>query len=189
MSENEKRKAEFVDAAEMLFKKNGIVDTTVNAIVKEMDVAKGLFYYYFKSKDDVIDAISKKYNDSFKKSITQAFAQNDYSTKLKECIANITSSFAIMWSNLHGENANIDLSLLTSKTIDEAKLNATEILKQVLQEGIDKNVLDIKNAEYYAEMIVSGISDLVKESNDSIQEIIEFVIDLIDKVRKDINNG
>jgi hypothetical protein len=42
----EQRKQEFVDAAEKLFKKNGIVDTTISAIVKEMDVAKGLFYYY-----------------------------------------------------------------------------------------------------------------------------------------------
>ena len=28
-----------------LFKENGVVDTTINAIVKEMDVAKGLFFF------------------------------------------------------------------------------------------------------------------------------------------------
>ena len=65
----EERKQEFVDAAEKLFKENGIMDTTVNNIVKELDVAKGLFYYYFKSKDDVIDAISQKYNDAFNQSM------------------------------------------------------------------------------------------------------------------------
>ena len=67
--DSEERRDEFVDAAEKLFKENGIVDTTVNAIVKEMDVAKGLFYYYFKSKDDVIEAISEKYNRDFKEAI------------------------------------------------------------------------------------------------------------------------
>ena len=50
----EQRREEFINAAEKLFKENGVVETTVNAIVKELDVAKGLFYYYFKSKDDVI---------------------------------------------------------------------------------------------------------------------------------------
>ena len=47
--DNEERKNEFIDAAEKLFKENGIVETTISSIVKEMDVAKGLFYYYFKS--------------------------------------------------------------------------------------------------------------------------------------------
>ena len=56
--DTEVRRSEFVEAAEKLFRENGIVDTTVNSIVRELDVAKGLFYYYFKSKDDVIDAIS-----------------------------------------------------------------------------------------------------------------------------------
>ena len=40
----EERRNEFMDAAEKLFKENGIVDTTINSIVKELDVAKGLFY-------------------------------------------------------------------------------------------------------------------------------------------------
>ena len=53
--DSEERRNEFVEAAEKLFREHGIVDTTINSIVKEMNVAKGLFYYYFKSKDDVID--------------------------------------------------------------------------------------------------------------------------------------
>ena len=48
--DNEERKNEFIDAAEKLFKENGIVETTISSIVKEMDVAKGLFYYYFNQK-------------------------------------------------------------------------------------------------------------------------------------------
>ena len=47
VKDSDERRNEFVDAAEKLFQENGIVDTTINAIVKEMNVAKGLFYYYF----------------------------------------------------------------------------------------------------------------------------------------------
>ena len=36
--DNEERKNEFIDAAEKLFKENGIVETTISSIVKEMDV-------------------------------------------------------------------------------------------------------------------------------------------------------
>ena len=90
-NDSEQRREEFINAAEKLFKENGVVETTVNAIVKELDVAKGLFYYYFKSKDDVIEAISKKYNDSFKKSIMAHSSANNYDEELNEYKANLHS--------------------------------------------------------------------------------------------------
>ena len=64
--DSDDRRNQFINAAEQLFKEHGVVDTTVAAIVKEMNVAKGLFYYYFNSKDDVIEAISQKYNRQMK---------------------------------------------------------------------------------------------------------------------------
>ncbi len=188
-SDNEQRREEFINVAEKLFKENGVVETTVNAIVKELDVAKGLFYYYFKSKDDVIEAISKKYNDSFKKSIMAHSATNNYDEELNECIENIITSFKTMWSNLHGETANIDLSILSSRTIDEAKQSASEVLKKIFDEGIEKDVLNIKNSEYYANTLVSGISDLIHDENTSIQDVKNFIMDFINQIRKDKNNG
>lgn len=185
----EQRREEFINAAEKLFKENGVVETTVNAIVKELDVAKGLFYYYFKSKDDVIEAISKKYNDSFKKNINTFTTTDNYDEELNECIENIITSFKTMWSNLHGETSNIDLSILTAKTIEEAKQSASEVLKKLFDEGIEKDVLNIKNSEYYANTLVSGIADLIHESNNNIQDIKNFVLDFINQVRKDKNNG
>ncbi len=188
-NDSEQRREEFIDVAEKLFKKNGVVETTVNAIVKELDVAKGLFYYYFKSKDDVIEAISKKYTDSFKKSILTHSNTTNYDEELNECIDNIVTSFKTIWSNLHGETANIDLTILSSRTIDEAKQSASEVLKKLLDEGIEKGVLNIDNSEYYANTIVSGISDLIHDGNESIQDIKNFIIDFISKIRKDKNNG
>ena len=185
----EQRREEFINAAEKLFKENGVVETTVNAIVKELDVAKGLFYYYFKSKDDVIEAISKKYNDSFKKNINTFTTTDNYDEELNECIENIITSFKTMWSNLHGETTNIDLSILTARTIEEAKQSASEVLKKLFDEGIEKDVLNIKNSEYYANTLVSGIADLIHESNNNIQDIKNFVLDFINQVRKDKNNG
>ena len=185
----EQRREEFINAAEKLFKENGVVETTVNAIVKELDVAKGLFYYYFKSKDDVIEAISKKYNDSFKKNINTFTTTDNYDEELNECIENIITSFKTMRSNLHGETTNIDLSILTARTIEEAKQSASEVLKKLFDEGIEKDVLNIKNSEYYANTLVSGIADLIHESNNNIQDIKNFVLDFINQVRKDKNNG
>lgn len=53
----EERKAEMIDAAAKLFVAQGFVRTSVAEIVAAVDVAKGLFYYYFTTKDDMVKAV------------------------------------------------------------------------------------------------------------------------------------
>ncbi len=53
----EERRLEIIKTAEKLFKENGYRNTPIDAIIKEMGVAKGTYYYYFKSKEDVLAAI------------------------------------------------------------------------------------------------------------------------------------
>ena len=53
----EERRAEMVAAASRLFVQQGFVRTSVAEIVSAVDVAKGLFYYYFTTKDDMVKAV------------------------------------------------------------------------------------------------------------------------------------
>ena len=53
----EERRAEMVSAASRLFARQGFVRTSVAEIVTAVDVAKGLFYYYFTTKDDMVKAV------------------------------------------------------------------------------------------------------------------------------------
>lgn len=57
----EERKAEMVAAAAKLFTEQGFVRTSVAEIVSAVDVAKGLFYYYFTTKDDMVKAVVEGY--------------------------------------------------------------------------------------------------------------------------------
>ena len=65
VKEPEIRHEELIDISEKLFLKNGYEQTAVSEIVKEANVAQGTFYYYFKSKDDVLNAIIERYNRHF----------------------------------------------------------------------------------------------------------------------------
>ena len=183
--DSEERKDEFIDAAEKLFKENGIVDTTVNAIVKEMDVAKGLFDYYFKSKDDVIDAISEKYNTDFKESIRKSMNQDDFDSRLDQFIENSIVSFKNMWGKLHPDSEDIDLSILSNRSVDEAKKIAVKALQGILEEGNRIGKLAVKNAKGYAEILISGICDLTSKEDADIEEIKSMIEDLISKSRKE----
>ena len=163
--DSEVRRNEFVDAAEKLFQENGIVDTTISSIVKEMDVAKGLFYYYFKSKVDVIDAISEKYNEVFREMLNAAIRELN--------------------NKLQGKNGEVDLTALSSRSIDDAKQEAIRALQELLEEGNTIGELTITHARYYANILVSGIVELISE-NEATDDEIEFIVyDLIERAGKD----
>jgi len=59
----EERRKELIDIAEKLFIKKGYEKTAVSDVVKKAKVAQGTFYYYFKTKEEVLDAIIDRYID------------------------------------------------------------------------------------------------------------------------------
>ena len=183
--DTEVRRSEFIDAAEKLFRENGIVDTTVNSIVKELDVAKGLFYYYFKSKDDVIEAISEKYNRDFKQAIQRSLdPSNDFEDRLNGFLENTIVSFRTLWDNLQGKNETIDLTILSTRSLDDAKQTASENLSELLKDGNELKRMNIPNPEYFAKMIVSGIADLAGQAESDLREIKKMIDELIGKAGK-----
>jgi AcrR family transcriptional regulator len=59
----EVRRAEILEAAEALFQSCGYEATSVDQIVQATGVAKGTFYYYFRSKKDVLAALASQLVD------------------------------------------------------------------------------------------------------------------------------
>ena len=56
----EERRLEIIETAERLFREVGFAACSVDAIIKEIGVAKGTFYYYFKSKEAILAAIVER---------------------------------------------------------------------------------------------------------------------------------
>ncbi len=182
--DSEERRNEFIDAAEKLFKKNGIFDTTISSIVKEMDVAKGLFYYYFNSKDDVIDAISDKYNEVFNQMMSSSMDKPTYEERLHQYVENSVKSFRRLCAQFH-ENDEADLTTLRSKAIQEAKTVTIAGLTKLFEEGMENGEMNFVHPEYYADILVGGIYTLIEESEADDEEIKEIIIDLIERSGKD----
>jgi AcrR family transcriptional regulator len=183
--DNEERRDEFVNAAEKLFKENGIVDTTINSIVKEMNVAKGLFYYYFKSKDDVIDAISDKYNEVFNEMMEEKMNQPTYEERLNQFVENCIQSFRKLNDQLEGNDTAVDLTVLRTKSIAEAKTAAIESLTKLFEEGMESKQMNFVHPQYYADVLIGGILTLIQEGEASNQEIKDIIMDLIERSGKD----
>lgn len=75
----QERREEILDAAQNLFQTKGYQQTAVSDIVKKIGVAQGTFYYYFKSKEEVAEAII----DRHLAQIMEPFTQISSSTNLR----------------------------------------------------------------------------------------------------------
>ena len=55
-----KTREQILDAAEQLFADHGVDGATIDDIAEAADLARGTFYYNFKTKDDVVMALAKR---------------------------------------------------------------------------------------------------------------------------------
>ncbi|MBA1334668.1 MAG: Transcriptional regulator, AcrR family [Firmicutes bacterium] len=57
-------KQALLNAATELFYEQGYDNTSVNSIIEKVGVSKGAFYHYFKSKEDVLEAVANRHIES-----------------------------------------------------------------------------------------------------------------------------
>src|SRR5580693_1785164 len=72
----EERREELMNAAQRLFLKHGVGATTIEQITTGAAVAKGTFYLYFSSKEDVLAALRGRFGQELAARIKGAVAQN-----------------------------------------------------------------------------------------------------------------
>ena len=147
----EERKKEFREAAEKLFRDRGFENTTVDDIVCVMDVAKGLFYYYFKTKDDVLyDIVNGMVED----------IMDDVDVLMSKPISSAIETLkALLWmsgafadasarvNSYFSENRNKEFSNYYEKQV---KIRAKPHIQKVMEKGVEEGMFNI---EYLPETV------------------------------------
>jgi len=77
IKEFHERKNEILDIAQELFLTRGYEKTSVENIIKKVGVAKGTFYYYFKSKEDLLDKLVNRMTSKIKVEIKKMVEKKD----------------------------------------------------------------------------------------------------------------
>ena len=154
MAAKQNVKRRIVDAAWELFYEKGYDDTTVDDIIRLSETSKGSFYYYFSSKDSLLDTLSTILDENY--------------AKLEDELDPEMNSFdKLMYLNYRSHSfmeQKIDVALLAS-------LYST----QLIAKG-DRNLLD-QNRTYYK--LISRIIEEWHVRNQisrekSIQEITKY---------------
>ncbi|MDN7671436.1 TetR/AcrR family transcriptional regulator [Burkholderia oklahomensis] len=85
----EVRLEELMAAAERLFLAQGVEATTINEIVELAEVAKGTFYHYFASKNELLEAMGQRYTAQYLSRLEEAVdacAADDWLGRLRAWI-------------------------------------------------------------------------------------------------------
>ena len=135
------RLSEILDAAEQLFIQKGYENATVNDILAKVDIGKGTFYHYFKSKEEVMDAVIGRMVEQ----VTQAAKaiadepQMSAEEKIQRIIVSMnisTSPNAPMIEELH----HVANAQMHQKSIVETIKAIAPILADVVRQGMREGV-------------------------------------------------
>ncbi len=156
--EPEVRKNEIIAAAEELFFTKGFEDTTVSDIVNKVGVAQGLFYYYFKSKTEVLDAVIECFGDN---SISEfRLIANDEQLTAIQKLNNMFSSVLLTTFQrekivhyMHQASNELLHYRLTHKFLDEM----ISIFVKIIEQGVREKVFDVSHPLETAEVLLTGI--------------------------------
>jgi AcrR family transcriptional regulator len=91
----EQRRADLLSASKALFLEQGFTATSLDEITSRAGASKGLFYLYFRSKDDLLHALQDEFSTELAARITAAIAPiPDWPAKLDACVQAIFDSYS-----------------------------------------------------------------------------------------------
>ena len=183
------RRSEIIDIAEELFLKSGYNETAVSDIVKRVGVSQGTFYYYFKSKEDILNAIIERYIDDIKVGVKAIAAKDDINA-----IEKIMAFFGFLNNMDQGkeklidyfhEDQNVHLHARFEKNVPS---NIIPPFCQMIEEGVQEDFFDTKYPEMAALSIIGttfAISHWMYDKEDragSTKNILDAIFDLIERI-------
>lgn len=174
------RKEELLEIAYKLFITKGYDNTSVDEIISEANIAKGTYYYYFTSKEEMLDQVI---NEIIEKEIVIAKEYLNKPLTVEQKLVGVITSLrptdneTSIVDALNDEN-NLKMHKKYSKKIIES---AIPILKEVVQEGIKTGIFNCDNIEERIKIILIISNDLFDNNNFNKKEVDVF-IDTVEKI-------
>lgn len=175
----EERKAEMVAAAAKLFAQQGFVRTSVAEIVSAVDVAKGLFYYYFTTKDDMVKAVVEGYC-SFLGAMAQQIADGEGTAQEK--FTRLTAHES--WDQCFTAPLTADLCLpqhaaLYADMCDRVYAHMRPALEQMVAQALREQNRDETKAPQIVGVILYGVLMLARRGEMTMDGVLTMIGSLL----------
>lgn len=160
----EERRGEIMRAARRLFLEKGVAATTIEQITTRADVAKGTFYLYFSSKEDVLAALADRYGDELLVKIKAEIAEKpegDWKGKLaawaRASVAAYLDSIRLHDILFYGSRPPTHEGLVDNVLIDH--------LFELLQAGAEAGAWSVEDPRFTAVFLFSGLHGVVDDAH------------------------
>jgi AcrR family transcriptional regulator len=159
----EQRRDELMNAAERMFLAHGVAATTIEQITSAADVAKGTFYLYFSSKEDVRLALGGRFAQEHLRKIKAAIAATpkaDWTGKLatwvESCVAGYLDAIRLHDILFYGASPPTREGLVDNIVIDH--------LAELLAAGVKAKAWSIDDPRFTAVFLFSGLHGVVDDA-------------------------
>ncbi len=154
----EERKQELIDTAERLFLEKGYEQTTVADIVREIEVAQGTFYYYFSSKEEILEAIIEKDITALEENVRQIMSREDANAAVKlnavvNSIIGISASRREIMDYLYEESNAVMHEKMERHTIERL----VPLMTSVVAEGTRAGIFDVQYPTESVEFLLATL--------------------------------
>jgi AcrR family transcriptional regulator len=179
------RRRQLMDFATTRFAENGYHPTSVAEIVTGLGVGKGVFYWYFQSKEELFLEILKEAQTDLRRSQQHAIADVDDPVRRIELGIRATTD----WSSAHRDFYKLTQFAATEERFAPALRKGQEIairdtVKHV-NDGIERGVIRDIDPDYIAHAILGVTGQLVRTfihergvvSDDVADAAIAFILD------------
>ncbi len=159
----EERRQEIIDTARRLFIEKGYTATQVKDIVNEINVAQGLFYYYFTSKESIFEAVAHQYADNILNSIQAMLQESDRPTQEK-----LFGIFALFIQSAEKEDSLFSLIQTADSGMFHEKVYAytgrqlIPLITSLAEEGSAQGVFCCEYPVQATHILVHGVLSLLK---------------------------
>ena len=159
----EERRNEIIETAGKLFEEKGYEQTQVQDIVNEIGVAKGLFYYYFKSKDEVMEELADRYADAIIDAVNKLI-DKDISTFDKiNRIFKIFIDSAEKKSGIFMGILNVKNGITHERIFFNVGKKMVPLVTELILSGNDNGECNCSDPKFITEFLVSGLFNIMNQ--------------------------
>lgn len=155
------RRVEIMDAAMLLFMEKGYANTTTQDIVDKVNISRGLLYYHFKNKEDILYCLVERYSEKLLRDI-HVIVNDDDKTAIEKIRAFIDATI-ISTDNVSAEGTELQktvdleenrymLDKLSHKLIEKL----TIYFERIINQGISEKVFSVKYPSETAEFLMTA---------------------------------
>ena len=155
------RRAEIMDAAMLLFMEKGYTNTTTQDIVDKVNISRGLLYYHFKNKEDILYCLVERYSEKLLRDI-HVIVYDEDKTAIEKVRAFIDATI-ISTDNVSAEGTELQktvdleenrymLDKLSHKLVEKL----TIYFEKIINQGITEKVFSVKYPLETAEFLMTA---------------------------------